>query len=152
MTSTIPTIAAKRPWADRLPIISHYRMSAGLQRGMLVAGLVLSLVFVLAAALAPVLAPFGFAQISDAAGDFPTQAAPGGKFLWGTTVGGFDVFSRTLWGAQTALLVIVIAVVCSIFLGVFRGLVSATSAAGLTASWWCWPTPSTPSRRCCWPS
>ena len=124
MASTIPTIAAKRPWADRLPIISHYRMSAGLQRGMLVAGLVLSLVFVLAAALAPVLAPFGFAQISDADGDFPTQAAPGGKFLWGTTVGGFDVFSRTLWGAQTALLVIVIAVICSIFLGVFLGLVS----------------------------
>lgn len=124
MASTIPTIAARRPWADRLPIISHYRMSAGLQRGMLVAGLVLSLVFVLAAALAPLLAPFGFAQISDADGDFPTQAAPGGKFLWGTTVGGFDVFSRTLWGAQTALLVIVIAVLCSIFLGVFLGLVS----------------------------
>ncbi|RAX50960.1 ABC transporter permease [Arthrobacter sp. AQ5-05] len=124
MASTTPTLAARRSWADRLPIISHYRMSAGLQRGMLVAGLVLSLVFVLAAAFAPLLAPYGFAQISDAEGDFPTQAAPGGKFLWGTTVGGFDVFSRTLWGAQTALLVIVIAVIASIFLGVFLGLVS----------------------------
>jgi peptide/nickel transport system permease protein len=91
---------------------------------MLVAGLVLSVVFVLAAALAPVLAPYGFAQISDADGEFPTQAAPGGKFIWGTTVGGFDVFSRTLWGAQTALLVIIIAVIASIFLGVFLGLVS----------------------------
>lgn len=99
-------------------------MSAGLQRGMLIVGLVLSLVFVLTAALAPLIAPFGFAQMSDAGGDFPTQAAPGGKFIWGTTVGGFDVFSRTIWGAQTALLVIVIAVVASIFLGVFLGLVS----------------------------
>src|SRR5699024_7195801 len=82
------------------------------------------LIFVLAAALAPVLAPYDFAQLSDADGDFPTQAAPGGKFIWGTTVGGFDVFSRTLWGAQTAFMTIVIAVVLSIFLGVFLGLVS----------------------------
>ena len=124
MSTTTSSIGSKKPLADRLPIISHLRMSTGLQRGMLVAGLVLSLIFVLAAALAPVLAPFDFAQISDADGDFPTQAEPGGKFLWGTTVGGFDVFSRTLWGAQTALLTIVIAVVLSIFLGVFLGLVS----------------------------
>ncbi|MGB9033005.1 MAG: ABC transporter permease [Paeniglutamicibacter sp.] len=122
--TTVTALGAKKPLWTRLPIISHYRMSAGLQRGMLVAGLVLSVVFVLAAALAPVLAPFGFAQISDADGQFPTQAAPGGKFIWGTTVGGFDVFSRTLWGAQTALLVIIIAVIASIFLGVFLGLVS----------------------------
>ncbi|PQZ95906.1 peptide ABC transporter permease [Arthrobacter sp. MYb227] len=124
MSTTTTSIGAKKPLADRLPIISHLRMSAGLQRGMLVAGLVLSLIFILAAALAPLIAPFDFAQITDAEGDFPTQAAPGGKFIWGTTVGGFDVFSRTLWGAQTALLVIVMAVVCSIFLGVFLGLVS----------------------------
>lgn len=123
-TTLKPSKGAKGAWWTRLPIIRHYRMSAGLQRGMLVAGLVLSAVFVLAAALAPLLAPYGFAQISDAQGNFPTQAPPGGQFIWGTTVGGFDVYSRTLWGAQTAFAVIVVAVVFSIFLGVILGLVS----------------------------
>lgn len=123
-TTTAPLRPGKRPLVSRLPIVSHLRMSAGLQRGMLVAGLLLSGIFVLVAILAPVLAPFGYAQISDAAGDFPTQAPPGGRFLWGTTVGGYDVLSRTLWGAQTAILVIIIAVVFSLFLGVFLGLLS----------------------------
>ena len=123
-TTTAPLRPGKRPLVSRLPIVSHLRMSAGLQRGMLVAGLLLSGIFVLVAILAPGLAPFGYAQISDAAGDFPTQAPPGGRFLWGTTVGGYDVLSRTLWGAQTAILVIIIAVVFSLFLGVFLGLLS----------------------------
>ncbi|GAA3321350.1 MULTISPECIES: ABC transporter permease [Paeniglutamicibacter] len=125
MATTTPTaLGARKPLWTRLPIISHYRMSAGLQRGMLVAGLVLTALFLLAAIFAPLLAPYGYAQASDAEGNFPTQAAPGGRFLWGTTVGGFDVFSRTLWGAQTAVAVIVVAVVFSIFLGVILGLLS----------------------------
>ena len=125
MGTTTPTaLGAKKPLWTRLPIVSHYRMSAGLQRGMLVAGLFLTVAFLLAALLAPVLAPFGFAQLSDAQGNFPTQDPPGEKFLWGTTVSGFDVYSRTLWGAQTALGVIVVAVVFSIFIGVALGLVS----------------------------
>ncbi len=66
-------------------------MSVGLQRGMLVAGLVLTAAFLLTALLAPLIAPFGFAQISDAQGNFPTQQPPGGRFIWGTTVGGYDV-------------------------------------------------------------
>jgi peptide/nickel transport system permease protein len=69
-------------------------------------------------------APYGFAQLSDNDGSFPTQEPPGGKHLWGTTVGGYDVFSRVIWGSQTAIFVIVVAVVLSIFAGVILGLVS----------------------------
>lgn len=123
-TTTHVSVPPKRSLIYRLPVISHLRMSAGLQRGMLVVGLVLTVAFLLTAALAPLIAPFGFSQMADADGDFPTQAAPGGKFIWGTTVGGFDVFSRTIWGAQTAVAVIVVAVLFSIFIGVFLGLVS----------------------------
>ena len=54
----------------------------------------------------------------------PAQQAPGGKHLWGTTVGSYDVFSRVVWGAQTAVLVIIVAVLMSIFIGVILGLVS----------------------------
>lgn len=109
---------------DRLPVSSHIRQSVGLQRTMLLAGVVLCGVFVLAAVFAPLLAPYGYSQISDAAGSFPAQAEPGGKHLWGTTVGGYDVLSRVIWGSQTAAAVIFAAVLMSIFLGVFLGLVS----------------------------
>ncbi|WP_285726246.1 ABC transporter permease [Psychromicrobium xiongbiense] len=108
----------------RLPIISQLRISVGLQRGMLVVGVVLTGLFLLSAIFAPLVAPYGFNQISDAHGNFPTQAPPSPAHLWGTTVGGYDVFSRTLWGAQTAIAVIVIAVLLSIFLGVILGLLS----------------------------
>lgn len=112
------------PWFRRLPVVSHFNKSVGLQRGMLVAGLVLTGLFLLTAIFAPLIAPFGFSQISDAGGGFPAQQAPGGKHLMGTTVGGYDVFSRVVWGAQTAVLVIVVAVTMSIFIGVILGLVS----------------------------
>ena len=127
MSTTTPleaTADRRAPLLKRLPVISHFNKSVGLQRGMLVVGLVLTGVFLLTAIFAPLLAPYGFAQLSDADGSFPTQQPPGGKHLLGTTVGGYDVLSRVIWGSQTAILVIVVAVVLSIFAGVILGLVS----------------------------
>jgi peptide/nickel transport system permease protein len=118
------TVDRRAPLFKRLPVISHFNKSVGLQRGMLVVGLVLTGVFLLTAIFAPLLAPYGFSQLSDADGSFPTQQPPGGKHLLGTTVGGYDVLSRVIWGSQTAILVIVVAVVLSIFAGVMLGLVS----------------------------
>lgn len=113
-----------RAMLRRLPVVHQLRQSVGLQRGMLVAGLVITGVFLLIAALAPVLAPYGYAQLRDADGLFGAQQPPGPKHLLGTTVGGFDVLSRVLWGAQTALIVIVVAVLLSIVVGVLLGVVS----------------------------
>src|SRR5699024_6410948 len=98
-TATLP--ASNKSWVDKLPIISHLKMSSGLQRGMLISGLALTGLFLIAAIFAPLIAPFDFAQSGNANGDFPRQAAPGGDFIWGTTSGGYDVFSRTIFGAQT---------------------------------------------------
>ena len=103
----------------RLPIISQLNKSVGLQRGMLVTGLVITIVFLLVAAFAPLIAPYGFGQTFDVSQDPPSAA-----HIWGTTAGGYDVFSRTIWGARTAVLVIVVAVALSIFVGVILGLVS----------------------------
>lgn len=114
----------KKSLLDRLPVSSHIRQSVGLQRTMLLIGVVLCTFFLLAAVFAPLLAPYGYSQISDDTGSFPAQAEPGGKHLLGTTVGGYDVLSRMIWGSQTAAAVIVAAVLMSIFLGVFLGLVS----------------------------
>lgn len=118
------TVSAKPSIWSRLPLIHQLRQSVGWQRGMLVGGLVIIVVFLLTAALAPWLAPFGFDQLRDEDGTFGAQLPPNAQHLLGTTVGGYDVLSRVIWGAQTAVLVIVIAVLLSIFAGVLLGLVS----------------------------
>jgi peptide/nickel transport system permease protein len=114
----------KKPLIYRLPVISHFRTSVGLQRAMLVTGIVLTVAFLLVTVFAPFIAPYGFAQLSDASGTFPAQQAPSPAHIWGTTVSGYDVFSRVIWGARTAAVVIVVAVVMSIFVGVALGLLS----------------------------
>ncbi|WP_210505994.1 ABC transporter permease [Naasia sp. SYSU D00057] len=116
--------APRRRLVDRLPVVHQVRQSVGLQRFMLVVGLVLTGVFVLVAISAPLLAPYGYNQLRGEAGAFGSRQPPSAEHLWGTTVGGFDVFSRVIWGTQTALLVIIVAVVLSIFIGVLLGLVS----------------------------
>ncbi|MFD3444338.1 ABC transporter permease [Microbacteriaceae bacterium 4G12] len=120
--SVRPTI--KPTLWQRLPLVSHLRQSIGLQRGMLVVGMVITAVIVLAAILAPVIAPYGFAESRVDGVQFGRQQAPSAEHIWGTTVGGYDVFSRVIWGAQTALLVVIISVLLSIFAGVVLGLVS----------------------------
>jgi len=115
---------APRGLADRIPVLHQLRQSVGLQRGMLVAGLVLTAIFLLCAILAPWIAPYGFAQLSDADGNFGAQQPPSAAHWLGTTVGGYDVLSRVIWGARTALYVVVVAVVLSVFLGIVLGLVS----------------------------
>ncbi|MEP7368409.1 MAG: ABC transporter permease, partial [Dermatophilaceae bacterium] len=64
------TAKRREPLLRRLPVISHFRKSVGLQRGMLVTGIILTVFFLATAALAPVLAPYGFAE------RFDTQQPP----------------------------------------------------------------------------
>ena len=100
----------RRRLRDRLPVVHQLRQSVGLQRGMLVAGLLMLVVFILCAIFAPLLAPYGFAQRKNDAGAFGTQQPPSLEHLFGTTVGGYDVLSRVIWGTQTAIVVIIGAV------------------------------------------
>ncbi len=128
MSTASPTGALapvrKKHWYDRVPVISHVRQSVGLQRAMLVIGLVLTVLFLLTAALAPWIAPYTWAQRGVDGVNFGTQQPPNPVNILGTTVSGFDVFSRVIWGAQTAFLAIVFSIVFSIFLGVVLGLLS----------------------------
>lgn len=120
-----PNIEKPQSWFAKLPVVRDLKIAVGWQKGMLVTGLVLTGFFLLVAVFAPWIAPYGYAQIKGDDGvAFPTQAAPSREHIWGTTVGGFDVFSRTVWGARTAVIAIVVAVLLSIFAGVFLGLVS----------------------------
>lgn len=122
--STTASARPRRRLVDRLPVVHQLRQSVGLQRGMLVTGLVITGAFLLVALLAPLIAPYGYSQLRSGDEAFGAQQPPSAEHLLGTTVGGYDVLSRVLWGAQTAFFVIVVAVVLSLFLGVFLGLVS----------------------------
>lgn len=120
-----PGFVPRRSAWKNLPLIRQIRTSSGLQRGMLVAGLVIVALFILMAIFARQLAPFEWAQSSDAAGHkFGQQSFPGGEHLMGTTVGSYDVLSRVIWGSQTALVTVVMAVLFSIIVGVLLGLFS----------------------------
>nr|BFE59764.1 hypothetical protein GCM10020063_042900 [Dactylosporangium thailandense] len=88
------------------------------QRVMVLLGAGLAAVFALTAVFAPLIAPYGYAQLQDSRG------RPGDGHPFGTTITGYDVLSRTLWGARTALLVILLAVSVSLVFGVLLGLVS----------------------------
>lgn len=120
----VPLADRRDPWYLRLPVVADVRRSHGLQRGMLVAGLVLTAILLLTALFAPLIAPYSWAQTQDAAGTFGAQQPPSAQHLWGTTVSGFDTYSRVIWGTRTAVAVIAAAIVFSLFLGVLIGLVS----------------------------
>ena len=60
----------------RLPVVHQLRQSVGLQRGMLIAGLVLLGVFLLCAVLAPWIAPYSYSQLSGPDGNFGAQQPP----------------------------------------------------------------------------
>ncbi len=124
--SDLPVIQARshKPWYLKLPIVADLRRSAGLQRGMLVAGIVLTSLLIVTALLAPVLAPYGWADTAANGASFGTQQPPSAAHPLGTTVSGFDVLSRVIWGTRTAVSVIVAAVIASLFLGVLLGLLS----------------------------
>lgn len=105
-------------------MLSVVKQSHGLQRFMLLLGFGLVALFLFVAVFAPWLAPYDFN--ADRAGGvvFGTQQGPSADHWFGTTVGGTDVLSRVIYGARTAVEVIVLAVVLSGVVGVPLGLVS----------------------------
>ncbi|MET9383593.1 ABC transporter permease [Streptomyces sp. NPDC002928] len=106
----------------RLPL--PLRASAGVQRAMLVTGVVLTGLFVLTALVGPLVAPYDYAQLHDSGGLFGSQQHPGAGHPLGTTIAGYDVLSRTVWGARTALEIILAALLLSVVPGTVLGLAS----------------------------
>ncbi|MDV8022938.1 ABC transporter permease [Rhodococcus sp. IEGM 1330] len=113
-----------RPHRRGFPGVAFVKSTSGLQRVTLIVGLALMVAFVIAAVFAPLLAPYGFSQTIDAGQDFARQAAPSAQHWFGTSVRGEDVFSRVIYGARTALMVIASSLVLSLIIGVPLGLAS----------------------------
>ena len=107
-------VSTKTPFWTKIPIIKELRVAVGWQKGMLITGLAITAFFLLVALFAPLIAPYGHAQIKAADGtSFPAQAAPSAEHIWGTTAAGFDVFSRVVWGARTAVIAIVVSFIAA---------------------------------------
>ena len=100
------------------------REATGTARTMLWVGVAITLFFVVLAAFAPYISPYGFNQYKANGVRFAQLAHPSAAHWMGTTVLSTDVMSRVIWGAQTELTVVAIALVMSVSIGVPLGLVS----------------------------
>jgi peptide/nickel transport system permease protein len=104
--------------------ISILRSARGVPKVLLVTGGVISAFFVILAVFAPLIAPYAFDQYTADGTRFSKLGGPTAEHWFGTTVQSVDVASRVVFGARTALEVVVLAVVFSILIGVPLGLLS----------------------------
>lgn len=113
-------------------LLGPFRNTSGLARWILLAGLVITGAYVVMALFAPWVAPYDFNQRGIAGGEkFPKMTAPSGDHWFGTNDQFYDVLSRVIWGARTALHVVALSVIFSIVIGVPLGVVS-----GFIGGWW----------------
>ncbi len=102
--------------------IFKFRPSLSLQLTIL--GFIITISCILIAALAPSLQSWGWIQDPTESLSNPIHQSPSLDYWFGTTRQGYDVFSRTLFGTQAALKVVILATSLSLFIGVPLGLVS----------------------------
>ncbi len=106
----------------KLPFMRSLRPNLSLQ--LMVIGLVITAIFILIAIFAPLLQATGLLQDpTDLLNSLPLEP-PSWSHWFGTNVRGYDVFSRTLFGTQAALQVVILATTLSVFIGVPLGLIS----------------------------
>ncbi|MGH2998355.1 MAG: ABC transporter permease, partial [Gaiellaceae bacterium] len=111
------TVAVRRAFA---PIAE----ARGMARWMLWTGAGITFMFVLLAIFAPILSPYGFDQYEVGASRFAQLAHPGHGHIFGTTVQSTDVLSRIVWGTQTELEVVGLALAFGLVVGVPLGLIA----------------------------
>lgn len=95
-----------------------------LSRQLMIVGVAITALFILIALCVPVLQQWGLVQDpTDLLSNTPLEA-PNSQHWFGTNVRGYDVFSRTLFGSQAALKVVLLATTLSVAIGVPLGLIS----------------------------
>ncbi len=88
-------------------------------------GLVVIIIFIAAAVLAPAIAPYNPSeQFFDGLTLEGSPLGPNSRFWFGTDTNGRDQFSRLLYGAQTSLLIGIVANGIAVFVGTCLGVVA----------------------------
>lgn len=110
----------------KLPFLQRIRSGSplNLSQQMTIIGVVMTLIFVVLAISTPLLQAWGWIQSPTELLSNPIHDPPSLKHWFGTTRQGYDVFSRTLFGTQAALQVVLAATALSLLVGVPLGLVS----------------------------
>jgi peptide/nickel transport system permease protein len=103
----------------------------GLARAMLWVGAGITLFFIVLALFAQWIAPYGFDQFQANGERFKQLDHPSSQHIMGTTVQSTDVLSRVIWGAQTELKVVALALILGLAVGVPLGLISGYFAGPL---------------------
>jgi peptide/nickel transport system permease protein len=101
------------------------REAKGVPKWILWTGVAITLFFVILALFAPLISPYNFDDYQTASGErFGKQQPPSAEHPFGTNVLGTDVLARVIYGARTALEVVVFAVFVSLAIGLPLGLLS----------------------------
>jgi peptide/nickel transport system permease protein len=106
----------------RFSIPRRFRLN--LSQTLTIVGLIITTGFILIAVFAPALQNLGWLQDPTESLSNPIHEPPGADYWFGTTRQGYDVFSRTLFGTQAALKVVVLTTTISLILGVPLGAIS----------------------------
>lgn len=106
-------------------LIAPIREARGVPKWVLWSGIVITTFFVILALFAPFISPYDFDEYRTATGErFGKQQHPSADHPFGTNVLGTDVLARVIYGARTALEVVVLAVFLSLMIGLPLGLLS----------------------------
>jgi peptide/nickel transport system permease protein len=97
---------------------------SGLSTQFMALGIVMTTLYILAALFSPGFQAIGILQNPTEFLSNPIHDPPSAAHWFGTDVQGYDVFSRTMFGSQAALQVVVVATLFSLVIGVPLGLFS----------------------------
>ncbi|AKG21040.1 ABC transporter permease [Calothrix sp. 336/3] len=114
-------MAISKPPLGRL---LRFPRNSSLSQILMYLGFAITLSFVLIALFAPLLQSWGWIQNPTDSLVNPIHQPPSGKYWFGTSRQGYDVFSRSLFGAQAALQVVLLATALSMMIGVPLGMLS----------------------------
>lgn len=108
----------------RLPRFLPFAERASVSQRLMEIGLVITLLFFLISVFAPAFQSWGWLQNPTESLINPIHEPPSMSHWFGTSREGYDVFSRTMFGSQAALKVVILATALSLIIGVPLGLVS----------------------------
>ncbi|MDJ0733971.1 MAG: ABC transporter permease [Nostocaceae cyanobacterium] len=108
----------------RLPKFLRFTKNPSLSQRLMLIGLAITLFIIFMALFAPLFQSWGWLQDPTDSLSNPVHEPPSGQYWFGTSRQGYDVFSRTIFGAQAALQVVLLATALSMVIGVPLGMVS----------------------------